>query len=159
MTHIFHHLVSAFIIASPVSEHSLHTPCSKLTDFIQFLKHHGIFPSDLHILFPPTQNTEHNLPSPPAARLTFIPPLDLSLHTALSSVLLWPGTGDGSPLLYAPTIPFPSVSNTHHAFLCLIIYTCLTLHHHPSAPLPYTHTHTRARMHAHTIITGFYLCY
>lgn len=57
--------------------------------------------------------------------------------------------GGWTPLLSAPTIPFPSVSNTRHAFLCLIIYTCLTLHHHPSAPLPYKHTRVHACTHMH----------
>lgn len=83
---VFHGLISDFI-ASSMSHHSPHIPCSGLTGSPQFLKYHRtafLFRLS-RILFLLAQNTEHNLPLLPLAELTFIPPFNFT-RTSLSLV-------------------------------------------------------------------------
>lgn len=72
------------------SHHSAHIPSSRLTGFLQFLRHVELLSSsDFHVYCSSAKNIEHNLPSPPPAQLTFISPFNFT-EKSLSSMLLWP---------------------------------------------------------------------
>lgn len=146
MTQIFHGLVSAFVIASVISDHSPYTPCTRLTVFLQFLKHHCIFSSDLHIYcsFCPKHRTQPPLTVHSLANFYSSFRSQLKHHSLQCTSLIYEGSW--APLLYGPTIPFPSPLVTLTMLLCTYVY----IFPHSNTILQHlcpTHTHMHTRNH------------